>query len=1178
MKGKYTFRALAVVIWAVACFNASSSTSGPTALSLLPPELASYEPRGGRNLAEQLQVNPTTGDLSYWESDLPLSESASALVLQRFYRSLASGKEAGLFGRGWRTLFERRLAGLNPNTCVLADEWGGTWLFSRSDDGQWWAERGPARRIEPSAEGMALHDSDGTTWQFAPSGSLTAVSDKVGRRLTIERDREPPATIRTVRDSTGNALSFATNADGLIERVTSSNGQSVSYEYREGRLVGAQTDRGAATRYSYDNSGRLSEIRLPNGSVIAIKSDDLGRVLGLSGKGVLSRTYSYRDHVPTDPSATDVTRPGGPGNATRWRVSENGRRVEMAIESGVIAALEKNDRGLPAQLTLAGKIVRRWKYDARGRLAALEGPQGETTRFAYSGNRLQPDRIERADGSTVRFEYDDKERCIAAAIGNQSPWRYEYDDSGHLQKFENFFHGRYEIAYDEKGRVAALVEPVGAKILIGRDDRGCIVSVGRTAGPAIRFERDEAGHVKTLSDGIEWLQLGYNESGNVTSLLGSQGCARRFYYTAEGMPSTLQGTAPRALRLFYDGERNCIAFQRAEQTALHMARGPLGQIRMLDAAGLARWTVDYDAGARPIRWQKQGFEPTRLEYDGAGRIRTLVSSSGSSMTLRYDSAGPVASLESPLRRFQFVFNPVGRLQTLIELTGGKRDTFEYDEANRMVRRSCPGWTEHYRYDRAGRVIGWTVADLGAREYGFRYSEAGWLEEITFPNGVRSTFDFDAAHRLTRVGAKDGEGRALFTTAIDHPTSSRLAAATGGGGDRFAYRYDANLALVETTGSDGAPNFFAYDPRGGLLFTTSTARREIIRRDALGRPTEVGAARYVYLGPNDAPPPMTSATVCLTLDDRDRVIALRRGDGLTVRYAYLPDGRMIRREVKGRVVGFDWDGPRLRATYDERGRSVASIHHDPTFGLPLAVGIGGRTYFCHPDPFGHPALLTDEKGKQVEPPADFPFEIRKPNEAPIGPTWEGLPPAIRLPDEGLWLVRGRLCDLRSGDFLSPDLARFVESDNPYRARVIPRPIEPTNAWAELAEVLRWIEQIEKGRLGRTGQTGPKTPPECGMKTQWARNVPADMPLSELAPLVRRPELLEQRSLETAFHHDLNPERWLEGAYPAALCSDAIWPMNALPGGPRDSPPSPADAFTNFSPLGPIPWEWDPAATR
>lgn len=1150
MNTRHTTLMLATAMSVAVCFGAGNDPPSP-ALPILPPELASYEPRGGRNLAEQVRVNTTTGDLSYWETDLTIAGTASAPVLQRFYRAQAPGKEAGLFGRGWRTILERRLVALNENTYVLADEWGATWLFSKRDDGRWWGDRGPARRIERAADALVLFDADGLTWRFDSSGRLMAVADNTGQQLTIERDPDHPSSLRRVHDSWGNSFSFTMNGDGLVERVASSDGRSISYEYRQGLLIGAQTGSGAGSGYAYDTSERLREINLSNGSSVGIKTDERGRVTNLSGKGIVTRTYSYRERDQAGQSVAETARIGGLGDVARWRVFEGGRRIEMAAEPTVLAVLENNDRGIPAQLTLGEKSSWRWRYDAQGRLVVLEGPQNETTRFVYSGNRLQPDRIERPDGSAVRFEYDRKERRVAVAVGNQRPWRCEYDESGRLQKFDDFFRGRCEIAYDAKGRIASLVEPGGTKVLVDRDAQGRMVSVGRSGGATIRFDRDAAGRVESIGDGLEWLRFECNDSANVTCVLSSQGYARRFYYTVEGMPSTLQGAGQRALRLFYDGERNCIAFQRSDHTALHIARGPFNQVRTLDAAGSGRWTVDYDAWARPIRWQKQGYEPARLNYDGVGRVRAIESPSDGRLALGYGPNGKLISLETPLRRFQFVFDPVGQVQTLVELTGSKRDTFEYDDANRLVRRSSPAGTEQYRYDRAGRVATWIVTDLASRAFGFRYGDAGWLEEIAYPNGVRVTFDYDAAQRLTRVGARDGEGRALLTMPIDHATSSRLAAATGGGSDRFVYRYDPNLALVETGDPNGRRDFFAYDPRGNFLLTTSTTRREVVRRDALGRPIEVGSTRYVYAGPNDTPSSITTSTVCLTLDDRERVIALRRGDGLKAKYAYLPDGRMIRREVKGRAVWFDWDGPRLRSPYDERGRVLASIHYDPTFGLPLAVTMARQVYFCHPNAFGHVALLTDEKGKTVDPPPDFPFDVNGRSEAPIGPTWEGLPPAIRLPEEGLYLVRGRLCDLRSGDFLSPDGARFVASENPYRAREIARPLELTAAWDELAQIIQWLERIESPRF-----------------QQRRESMEQESPLSALVPVIRQPEIFESRLIETAFRHDLNPDWWFDSVLPMGLTLGT----GMLPCGPQKLPPSPADMFSDFSPLGVIPYDW------
>jgi len=1149
MNSNHAIVLAATLFSAASCFGADDRPSSPT-LPILPPELASYEPRGGRNLAEQVRVNTITGDLFYWETDLAVAGSPLAPILQRFYRSRASNQETGLFGRGWRTILERKLVALDSNTYLLTDEWGMTWQFSKDKNGQWWAKQGAARWIELAPPGLILHDSDGLVWLFDSAGWLVGITDPSGQGLTVERDPVHPSIVRTIRNPWGASLSFDIDADGRIERVTSSEGQRASYEYRDGLLIGVAAGSSASSRYTYDKAARLTEIALGNGSLINLQFNEQGRITDLSGKGIVPRTYAYRERGQVDQTTLEVVRTGGLGDTTRWRVLSGGRRVEKIGESAVSAILENDDRGNPTQFTLADKTSWRWKYDGQGRVLTVQGPQDEPTRFTYSGNRLQPDRVERPDGSIVRFDYDQKGRRVAAAIERQRPRFWEYDKSGRLQKFEDYFHGRHEITYDEKGRIVSVGGPSETKILVGRDEKGRIVSVGQSGGPMVRFGRDSAGRVKSISDGTQWLRLELNDSGNVTGLVGSQGYMRRFYYTAEGILSTLQAPNRITHRLFYDRERNCVAFQRPDNTSLHLVRGPASQVRTLDAAGYARWTVDYDAWERPICYRKQGYPQVFLDYDGAGRLRKIEGPSEDRMTLDYAPNGNLALVATALRRFQFIFDPAGRLQALVESTSSRRDAFEYDETGRMVRRSSPGWTDQFRHDRAGRVTTWAVVDSLEREFGFQYSDAGCLETITYPNSTRSTFEYDSAHRLTRTNMRDREGRTLLSLAVDYATSSRLAAATGEGNDRVAYRYDPNLALIETAYSDSRRDIFSYDSGGNLSSVTSGSRRETFRRDALGRPTEVGTTRYIYLAPNVPLPPMTSSTTCLILDDRERITALHRGDGLKALYAYLPDGRMIRREIAGRVLWLDWDGPRLKSLHDEHGRVLTCIHYEPTFGLPLAVAMGRQVYFCHPDPFGHPTRLTDENGKMVEPPDDFPFDMTDPNAPPIGPTWEGLPPAIRLPEEGLYLVRGRLCDVRSGDFLSPDLPRFIQSLNPYRARVIPRPIEPTMAWEQLTQAIRWIERIERNRF----------------EHRWQARRNDDDSLFALASLVRQPELFETHLLDVAFQHSLDPDQWLD----PIMLEKTLPKTDLAPYGLLELPSSPADLFSDFSPLGPIPY--------
>jgi len=1137
------------LFFATLCVFGADEPASPS-LPLLSAEFVSGDSSGGWNLAKQVAVNPLTGDFYFIQTDLALPGPAGP-VFQRFYRSSAPAKgDGGSFGSRWRSVFDRRLLPIAPDTYALADEWGATWLFARRADGRWWAKRGPARSLEATQEGFLLREADGLMWRFDAEGRLVAIGDRNGSLLRIERDRARPGIVTAVRGSDGTSIAVRADESDRIVSLESSDGRRVTYTYRGGFLVGVRPEGEAAIRYGYDDGGRLVEAAFPNGAVVTVRYDGQGRVLSLGGRGVAPRTYRYISGGGALPG--EVVQTDGAGRVTRWRFAGGGRAVGMVHEAGGEVSIEYDERGRPLAMAFGKAPPWRWIYDDLGRLCERRAPTGEAVRYTYSGSRLRPDRAEYSDGSAIRFVLDGDERCTKVAAGNLEPWRFEYDSSGRIAAFEDFFHNRYSVAYDRKGRIVSLADFFGTLVRVGRDSKGRAVSFALRGGATIRLERDRAGRVVRLDDGVESLALEYNESGNVTSLAGSQGYLRRFYYAVSGLPSAIQRAGRRVHRIFYGAEGNCIGIRRPNGTAFHIGRGPCGWINLLDAAGLARWTVDFDAWARPVAYRKQGARSARVECDAAGRVTAVESPVSGRFALGYDPCGRIGALETPLRSFRFVFGPAGLLRSIVERATARRDAFEYDKDNRLVRRSTPGWTEEYEYDRAGRVRTFTVRDLSVHRFEFRYDDGGWLKEILYPNGARSSFDYDASHRLARASACDRRGHTLFSMPLDYATSSRLALAVGGGTDRFAYRYDSDLDIVEIAYPGGGRETYAYNALGDLASRTSPRGTVVFRYDALGRPVRVGAVRYVYLESRGRPPlPMTTSTVCLILDDREQVVELKRGDGLVAKYAYLPDGRMISREVGGKRFSFDWDGPRLRSVFDGHGRRLVSIYYEPAFGLPLAVAMGERTYYCHPDAFGRPAWLTNEKGEAVGAPDDFPFEAEDRYSPPVGPAWTGSPPPVRLREENLLLVRGMLCDPQTGKLLSSDISHFLDRLNPYRARRVPRPLEPTDVWRRLVCAADWIERIEKPRF----------------RFRWCGEPSERLPrLAELLALVRRPEIFEDELLELAFRERTGPERWLDpSALGVVVGGLDEWPLLAL-----GLPPEPALRFADFPPLGPVPY--------
>lgn len=1150
----YRFSFLMVCALAAVSF-ADGQPAQDEALPVLAPEIVPYEPRGGICLAERFRVFPETGQLVFRETDMQMHGSPLAPVIQRFYSPATNepSDEDGPFGPGWHTIFSRRIlkvpaAGSADGTLMLFDEWGRKIPLDSKEGGGWITRFGAPLTIDGPLGKSRLHDLNGLIWEMGESGYPVAVSDAHGNRVRIDRDAQRPWVIKEIESETGEVLSIESDEVGRIVKIAGNDGQIIQCSYQNGALAEVRKDGAVARSYAYDDKGRLAEIRFSSGLTVQTAFDDRGRVVRLEGPG-LSRTYSYP--APGKNSRTD-----GRGRRSEWSVGESPDRLSVLSETGATLEVRRDDRRRPVRLRLGGSSEWRWRYDREGRLREYMNPANELARLIYDADRLT--RIESPDGRLTRLRYDDQERLAGVSRGTLAPWRFEYDESGRLQYFEDYYRTSYTLEYDDTGRIESCKSSAGANYGLQRGPRGRIDSIGLPGGPTIRFERNTQGRVTRVGDSIEWIQFGYTPSGNVASVEGSQGLLRRFYYADNGSVAVLQQPGERQTRLVYDAEASCIAIRRATRTTLNLSRGPLGRVEILDHGQNERWRADFGDGIHPNRLSRPGFEPVLLQHDSIGRITEARQDDKTRLGLEYRGDAIPSAVETRLHHWRFSFDPAGRLQSIAEQNGAKRESFEYGSDNRVLRHGKPGWTERVQYDPTGNVIALTIASPAAIAFRFGYDTRGRLQTIVYPNDVRTQFEYDSASRLSRTRTRNIYAETLVVIDAEYSSGSRLVAATGLGTDRFSFQYDANLDLVGIAHPDGRRDTFRYGKLGNLLQADSNGRRKLYQHTPGGQPDQIANRKYVYGVAGGSRPAGSGSETVLMLDDLDRVVGLQEGDKLEVRYDYLPDGRLARRAINGQALAYEWEGSRLRAIRDAKGRIVIALHYDPQFGIPLAVSLEEQMYYCHPDIFGTPIRITDSKGNAVAPPEDFPIAIASISEPLLTPSWVGLPPAIRLVEENLILVRGRLCDPETATQLSPEPSRSFEFLNPHHARQVPRPLELSFVWEDLANVLGWIEEIESHRL----------------ETAWSGSLSQVAPLSRLCRWVRRPETYEDELLRQAFQAGPRLERWLDPfGNPSAQGEFPGLPMSALK--PTESSHK---VFLEFSPIAPIPYAWSDDLNR
>ncbi|MEO8197864.1 MAG: RHS repeat-associated core domain-containing protein, partial [Thermoanaerobaculia bacterium] len=280
----------------------------------------------------------------------------------------------------------------------------------------------------------------------------------------------------------------------------------------------------------------------------------------------------------------------------------------------------------------------------------------------------------------------------------------------------------------------------------------------------------------------------------------------------------------------------------------------------------------------------------------------------------------------------FTYSPTGRRLTAVDSRG--TTTYGYNTRDRVTSLVYPdGRSLEYAYDAAGNrtaltanvasrtlTTSYTYLDLNRLDtvtdpnggvYAHHYDANGNRESLLFPNGVATTYAYNAKNQLLNISTVNNAGTTLVSFAYTlTPTGNRTKIVEHDGVTRN-YAYDNLYRLTDEHVQQGtAPdsptawrNQFAYDPVGNRL--------EQLRQTENGTPQPVVYTyddRDRYLTENGISGPVTYAW-----DANGNQTAKSGVEGAT--YVWDIENRLVRVElVNGTVVEhtYDADGTRIRA--------------------------------------------------------------------------------------------------------------------------------------------------------------------------------------------------------------------------------------------------------------------------
>ncbi|WP_438435378.1 DUF6531 domain-containing protein [Gorillibacterium sp. sgz500922] len=719
-------------------------------------------------------VNMMTGNFLYSDTDITLSGVNEPLAITRNYNSL--DRESGLFGTGWRFLYDSNLIVSVDGTLVVSYPDGKRNYFANLlGTNRYTSQYAISDTITKNADGSySLLLKDQSIYLYSPQGKLISITDSNGNKTVLQYSSSGALT--QIQGFGGNILRITVD-QGLIRQIQDQANRTIRYEYDTNHRLIKVIGLGGTTQYDYNAFG-ITSITDANGHrVVKNDYDEVGRVIKqVDAEGYeASIEYNDLDRVNT------ITKKST-GEKIAYRYDDNLYVTKEEHEDGTYTAYTYDDHGNVIAKRDQGGNITTYTYDARGnRLTSTSpNPHNYETKFTYDeDNNLTA--ISYPDGGEKINSYDNKGNLVETKI-----------------KIQDGIYSSTKYTYDDLGRITSITDAENRKVIYEYENGSNPIAAVDGEGNRTTYQYDGLGRLHSLMNADGTTTLEYDAQNRVIKQIDPLGGTSRYKYDPVG---------------------NLVKFISPED--YNSASD--------DGVGI---TFVYDGKNRNIKLINALNQTMAFQYDEAGNLTKRINpnefepenNDGVGFRYRYDYKGNVTHIIYPSgRQARRKYDAVGNLIQSIDVNhyneqtdDGAATTYKYDNENELIEVRRPDGSLEVRYvrDAMGRVVKKItastyqegIADSDQIGTIYQYNKAGWLIETREPlrnlnSSILykvSTFSYDKSGKV-----------------VEERQSPEEVNLTGqpGNWNVISYSYDRKGNMISIQDSTGAEIAYAYDAMG-----------------------------------------------------------------------------------------------------------------------------------------------------------------------------------------------------------------------------------------------------------------------------------------------------------------------------------------------------------------------------
>lgn len=779
-------------------------------------------------------VNVTNGNMWLEQADYSLPGIGENIEINRFYNSMI--QEAGLFGWGWSTKYDERLAFYDDKMVRLDQPDGKAAFFGRINTTD------PFKSFSPDVTGQLIKNGDNTytltfkdgrIHHFSTNGTLLWQKDRNGNQTTLSYDTN--GFLVGVTDAFNRTLTISPNTDGTVASISDSLGNIATYEYYPSTTQLETVTYADGSKFKFEYVDKV--VSGVTKTYLATVQDALGNILETHLYDPQGRAYTSEKHGGVEKyTLVYDSQPSATSSGQTTVTDARGRETKYTYDRWYASNLIIKTEGVCGACGGSGSEVTEYKYNDNLSLKEKKDAFGVKTEYTYDadGNVLEEKvsnsqsvllwkdtytynsfgqaltHTDRMNGVTTNT-YSTNGNLLTTKDPLNNTTTFTYTTLGQPATIKDARNNTTTLTYDTQGRLTEFKDAYNKTTDYGYDARARLTSTTNALSEITTFEYDLNNRIKkVIYPDTNFVAYAYDTAGRRTGTTDARNNPTTYGYDSAYRLTSITDALNHSTTFGYDLMSNMTS-----QT---------------DALGS---TTNYEYNdfnrVKKIVYPPSTSGATRLEesftYDKMGNVKTRVDTAGRTTSYTYDLASRLTTIaedSTSLNQItQFEYNARSQM-TKVKDALNQEYTFTYDPFGRQLTQTRAGTTMTFEYDPVGNRTKRT--DHTGRITSYEYDNLNRLKKILYgpsvtpgtPPNAEATYNYDDLSRLT--SAVNEAGTAAFT----YDTRGRIKTTTDVFNHVIEYGYDANGNRTELKLDGNVHSAYVYDVANRLTTLTDEA--------------------------------------------------------------------------------------------------------------------------------------------------------------------------------------------------------------------------------------------------------------------------------------------------------------------------------------------------------------------